>query len=224
MKIEGNNYAFIDSQNLNLSIQEQGWKLDFKRFRKYLEDKYGITKERIRQLHKSLYGKPYSPIKKRKTQERAENETSCINDPRRKYADYKRGNTSIWKGVKTEKMFFDECERRGLNPEILCSRAIDIKINGYLIDVKSAYRPFKMNRDSKSANLFRRYAFRKKQRDKCDFFACWHDGEKNFFIIPKEEIKKNLSNCIYISNTKSDHYNSKNRYWEYKDAFNLLAN
>ena len=26
-----NNYAFIDSQNLNLSIQEQGWKLDFKR-------------------------------------------------------------------------------------------------------------------------------------------------------------------------------------------------
>ncbi len=39
-----NNYAFIDSQNLNLSIQEQGWKLDFKRFRKYLEDKYGATK------------------------------------------------------------------------------------------------------------------------------------------------------------------------------------
>ena len=39
-----NNYAFIDSQNLNLSIRELGWKLDFRRFRKYLEDKYGITK------------------------------------------------------------------------------------------------------------------------------------------------------------------------------------
>jgi len=39
-----NNYAFIDSQNLNLSIREQGWTLDFKRFRKYLEDKYGIAK------------------------------------------------------------------------------------------------------------------------------------------------------------------------------------
>ena len=44
MKNKGNNYAFIDSQNLNLSIQDQGWKLDFKRFRKYLEDKYGVTK------------------------------------------------------------------------------------------------------------------------------------------------------------------------------------
>ena len=27
-----NNYAFIDSQNLNLSIRDCGWQLDFKRF------------------------------------------------------------------------------------------------------------------------------------------------------------------------------------------------
>jgi uncharacterized LabA/DUF88 family protein len=39
-----NNYAFIDSQNLNLSIREQGWELDFKRFRIYLQDKYSVTK------------------------------------------------------------------------------------------------------------------------------------------------------------------------------------
>jgi len=39
-----NNYAFIDSQNLNLSIQEQGWKLDFGRFRIYLKDQYGVDK------------------------------------------------------------------------------------------------------------------------------------------------------------------------------------
>lgn len=39
-----NNYAFIDSQNLHLSIQGQGWNLDFKKFRIYLKDKYGIIK------------------------------------------------------------------------------------------------------------------------------------------------------------------------------------
>ena len=38
------NYAFIDSQNLNLSIFDQGWKLDYRRFRKYLEDKYNVVK------------------------------------------------------------------------------------------------------------------------------------------------------------------------------------
>ena len=42
-----NNYAFIDSQNLNLSIREQGWILDFRKFRIYLRDKYGIVKALI---------------------------------------------------------------------------------------------------------------------------------------------------------------------------------
>jgi uncharacterized LabA/DUF88 family protein len=44
MKKAPNNYAFIDSQNLNLSIRSLGWILDFKRFRQYLRDKYGIAK------------------------------------------------------------------------------------------------------------------------------------------------------------------------------------
>ena len=39
---EPKNYAFIDSQNLNLSIQKLGWKLDFKRFRVYLKEKYKV--------------------------------------------------------------------------------------------------------------------------------------------------------------------------------------
>ncbi len=38
------NYAFIDSQNLNLGVREQGWKLDFKRLRVYLSDKYKVEK------------------------------------------------------------------------------------------------------------------------------------------------------------------------------------
>ena len=44
MKKLQNNYAFIDSQNLNLSIRSQGWVLDFRRFRQYLQDKYRVTK------------------------------------------------------------------------------------------------------------------------------------------------------------------------------------
>ncbi len=39
-----NNYAFIDSQNLNLGVRAQGWELDFRRFRIHLKDKYGATK------------------------------------------------------------------------------------------------------------------------------------------------------------------------------------
>jgi len=38
------NYAFIDSQNLNLAVRDQGWSLDFGRFYKYLQDRFAIEK------------------------------------------------------------------------------------------------------------------------------------------------------------------------------------
>ena len=44
MKKKLKNYAFIDSQNLNLGVQELGWKLNLKRFRVYLKEKYGVKK------------------------------------------------------------------------------------------------------------------------------------------------------------------------------------
>ncbi|MBU0570189.1 NYN domain-containing protein [Patescibacteria group bacterium] len=37
-------YAFIDSQNLNLGVRSQGWRLDFARFRVYLQDKYKVER------------------------------------------------------------------------------------------------------------------------------------------------------------------------------------
>jgi uncharacterized LabA/DUF88 family protein len=37
-------YAFIDSQNLNLGVKSQGWNLDWRKFRQYLRNKYGVTK------------------------------------------------------------------------------------------------------------------------------------------------------------------------------------
>lgn len=38
------NFAFIDSNNLHLGIRNQGWKLDYRRFRIYLRDKYRVLR------------------------------------------------------------------------------------------------------------------------------------------------------------------------------------
>jgi len=38
------NYAFIDSQNLNLSIRDCGWILDYARFNVFLREKYKVVK------------------------------------------------------------------------------------------------------------------------------------------------------------------------------------
>ena len=44
MRAKEHNYAFIDSQNLNLGIKDLGWSLDFRKFRIYLSNKYRVKK------------------------------------------------------------------------------------------------------------------------------------------------------------------------------------
>jgi uncharacterized LabA/DUF88 family protein len=43
MQKKENNYAFVDSQNLNLGVKSLGWDLDFKKFRVYLKEKYSVS-------------------------------------------------------------------------------------------------------------------------------------------------------------------------------------
>ncbi len=43
-KPKQNNYAFIDSQNLNLGTRHEGWKLNYGKFRLYLRNKYHVQK------------------------------------------------------------------------------------------------------------------------------------------------------------------------------------
>jgi uncharacterized LabA/DUF88 family protein len=38
-------YAFIDSQNLNLGVRSMGWQIDYKKFRLYLKNKYGVDRD-----------------------------------------------------------------------------------------------------------------------------------------------------------------------------------
>lgn len=60
-KAKFNNYAFIDSQNLNLGIKKLGWKLDYKKFRVYLKEKYNVEKAYMFigfvSLNQSLYNR-----------------------------------------------------------------------------------------------------------------------------------------------------------------------
>lgn len=191
-----------------------GWTLE------RLAQKHGFTREYARQLYEIIFNEKYTKKVEHFKDIRACDVDVCPNDPRYKYAEWKRGNNNVWKSAKTEKMFFDECKKRKLKPKLLCDRAVDIKINGYFVDVKSCFSLHTFGNGN--ITPYRVFNFSQKQRKKCDFFACWHDGEKSFFIIPKKEIKTNLSNRIQISEVKTDHYSSKNRYWEYKNAWCLL--
>ncbi len=59
-KVEENNVAFIDGQNLHLGTIANGWKVDYIKLRIYLKDKYAITEANyflgyIREEKQDLY-------------------------------------------------------------------------------------------------------------------------------------------------------------------------
>jgi uncharacterized LabA/DUF88 family protein len=72
-KKKQNNYAFIDSQNLNYGTFKdiykgkkkiyKGWKLDFKKFRKYLSDKFRVEKAFLFIGYVSKYEEMYKSLK-----------------------------------------------------------------------------------------------------------------------------------------------------------------
>lgn len=81
--------AFIDSQNLNVSVQKFGWKMDWRKFRQWLTDEYGVTRAYMfigympenenlyEQMHEAGYSvvlKPTYDMTRPKPEETAENE------------------------------------------------------------------------------------------------------------------------------------------------------
>lgn len=80
-----NNYAFIDNQNLYLSIKQNDWQVDMQRFKVYLKEKYKVTKAFIFIGHTEENQKFYNKLQKYNY--------IIIFKPTLKYADQKiKGN------------------------------------------------------------------------------------------------------------------------------------
>jgi uncharacterized LabA/DUF88 family protein len=116
-KLKGN-YAFIDSQNLNLGVQKIGWKMDWHKFREWLRTEYNVTHAFMfigymaenESLYEQMYAhgflvvlKPTVDIKQRPTfnvQRSVNNQPSTIND-RAKHA--RPGQNDLGKTEEAEK-------------------------------------------------------------------------------------------------------------------------
>jgi uncharacterized LabA/DUF88 family protein len=72
-------YAFIDGQNLRMGVRSEGWELDYRKFRLYLTNKYGVSRAylfigqvpgnesmylRFQEMGYILVFKPTMPIRK----------------------------------------------------------------------------------------------------------------------------------------------------------------
>lgn len=65
-------YAFIDSQNLNVTTQKDGWKMNWQKFRQFLSDEYGVEKAfmfigyvpEFEPMYEQLHGQGYAIVLK----------------------------------------------------------------------------------------------------------------------------------------------------------------
>lgn len=184
-------------------------------------EKYGFSREYARQTYEFIYQSKYKEAIKQKA--KLIEETQCVNNPKRKVADFKRGS-SVHNGAIFEKLFMEECEAMGLDVNIPCDSVADIIVNGFVIDVKGS---FKTQMTSVKGNVkYHKFRISKEQREICDFFACYHGTKETFFIIPNKEkgFKFKKQRMIYISKKKTNYYSSKNRYHKYENRFDLLKN
>ncbi len=183
--------------------------------------KYGVSRERIRQIYKKIYDEPYTK-KYKECKEKIQNqEISCERDPRNKVKWYKQNtNSTWWERSLTEERFLEECQKRGLDVIFPYDKRIDCIVNGYYIKVKNCAISTKTSPTQKV--LYYRYNIQYTSVKLVDFFALWHEKTNSFFIVPNLFRARDNGVMIYISDDKSNYYTAKNRWWDYKNGFHQL--
>jgi len=192
-----------------------------------LGDKYGITRERIRQIWERYFGYHYTVIVKKHQQENKEQrfrEIQLRKDPNYKVVNYKDGLKK--KGAFAEKKVLDICNSLNyIVKPYVDDQSIDLIINDCLVDVKSAYKAYRSNGSSKTKNYH--FHILKSQR-KAEFVICYAEPLNKFFIIPSSAFPK--SDYIFIPEKPIMEWISSHgakqkryaRYWEYLEAWHLL--
>jgi len=183
-------------------------------------NKHGFSRERARQIYTLLCNKPFTPVQMRKNKKTRGDDIACLHNPLRKIAEYKKGS-SHRAGAKIEQLFIDKCEKRGIKVVIPCTRIIDLKINGYNVEVKSR------GLTNVNTNSFQ-FPIHPNQYEKADFFACYHKTEAVFFIVPRDAVRiskrsRGICYSICISEKKTTNRNAKNYYWQYRNAWHQLG-
>lgn len=191
--------------------------------------KYGLTRERVRQLFKIYHGFPFTRIiTNRKVRNlvmaKESNAIGCKNDPRQKDAYYKAGDSSVRRSVRTELAVFKKCEQLGYVVHANRAKTVDLTINGYLCDVKSCFTARSYGLPETAHRRYYRFALSKKQLSTCDYIiACIADISETY-ILPRS-VFANKGRSIYIPANESRYNRSRNmnNLGEYKDAWHLLA-
>lgn len=177
--------------------------------------KYGLTRERIRQIYAKLTGKKWKVVKSERDKD-ARNDIGCRRDPRQRIEMMENKSCLLYKGTEAEVAFINECIKRGFKIDCPSNTSMDTIVNGKKIEIKLGCAIW-TTPNNKTAYI---HANIRKSQTLCDFVAIYHGIRKSWFIIPIRFITQGGS--LYIQTKPSTHWNAKNKYWEFEDAWHLL--
>ncbi len=181
-------------------------------------EKYGFSREYTRQIYEKSMGFKYTVIKNHRSSKREEAKKAVSilkKDPRYKVNNY-APNCSTRRGVEAEKIVFDICASLGYEIKPYCpDNSIDLVINGYLVDIKSCYKPRYTNHCH--VTPYDHFKITEKQR-RCDFIICYSATTNKSYIIPQKAIK---GKDLWIPIKKNTNHGASHWY-DYLEAWHLL--
>jgi AraC-like DNA-binding protein len=182
--------------------------------------KYGITRERVRQIFKRTYGESFRTYQKKKTKDlRAElRTTGCKFHPINKLQLSKGLESNISKGLAGEVLVAKKAQEFGYEVNGYTSTVVDMQINGYAVEIKTCFCQSKTVKGAKVR--YYRAAISKKQLGILDYLIVVVPMMSAFYIIPREHLGAGPN--IYIPTKKSTASNAQNRYHQFRDAWHLL--
>ena len=187
----------------------------------------GYSRERARQVFFQIFGFRFTALKNKRTAERVDRlirEVQERQNPRYKVAHCKNLSSFVGKGAIGEEKVLEVCERLNYTVIAYKNRSIDLVINGFAVDVKTAFKSAFFARGQKTAC----YRFRiSDSQHEADFVICYVAPQSKYFIIPQSAFPK--CGCIYIPEKRSHEWTMKgrkqisnNKYYTYLEAWHLL--
>lgn len=190
--------------------------------------KHGITREWVRQLFKSIYGVPYTKVKKKKdlARQREIKEREKKEREKRMDLEWRADNLKGFQGSHAEAqlMVHDVCVDLGYEVEVQgghkhCKPTLIV--NGHRVIVAWASKPHMAGKGNFKWPYWR-FGSDKSRWENFDFAVLCANKNPDilYFIVPKSAIP--VGSMVFIRQGKSKYHAAKNRYYPYLGAWHLL--
>lgn len=184
--------------------------------------RYGLSRERIRQLYKIFYGMEYTAIVLKKLEVLADQRKKADIEKNIFENRFKRAskNHNTYVAIMAEKIFLEKCKNLGYSIEMMRGHFLwDATVNGIPVDIKTC--SVAANYTGKGKQIYYRLGTNNKQKAAVKYFPLYLVDEDSWYIIPAHKV---TSDNYFIPKYDSDlptSYKYKD-VQQYREAWHLL--